>query len=117
MQVHVDGLDAEVRTLKERVGSLAGEVKHQQELIHDNTRITQSVEGKLGALIEATKPVIESMKTMRTGIETIGKLGKLTRILGQTALYGFALFAFAKILLGGGGFDSAVAAFWKFMGK
>jgi len=128
--------DAAWRTdVETRLTGMRSDLDAQARMLLDNTAVTRAIERKLDAHIEAStqqftagkermnaiakrvEPVAAAIETMESGIQTIGKIGRVggaiikwSMRVGLLVVGGWvAVIAFVKT----GSFVDAVTAFWR----
>lgn len=103
LNIWQDGIDAEIISIR-------------QEL-RRNTDMTLGLQKKMDTISTQVQPVLDAMETMEAGIRMLGRIGRFGERFGHImlALIGFGIVA--KILLTGGTWAAAVAAFSRFTGR
>jgi hypothetical protein len=106
--------------LKEYVDRLKverdAEIEDMRHALAANTQLTAEAKTEITKLRAEVEPMVDALKTMRTGIRTIGHIGMLGTRVGKFLLVCLALWGATKVIAHGASLDDAAAMFWRIMG-
>lgn len=103
LNIWQDGIDAEIVSIRAELRA--------------NTEMTRGLQKKMDTISTQVKPVLDAMETMEAGIRIIGRLGHFGERFGRFILFLIGFAALIKIILSGGTWAAAIAAFTKSIGR
>lgn len=110
-------VDAKIGDLQRGQAVLHEGQERNFRLVEENTEITrrglQDLDGKIDAAISETRPVVQALQTMESGIKTVGTIGRFGKRVALGGLYLIGGWFFLRHLISGEGLEAAVGAFWK----